>query len=372
MEIVLVEQADAVTEALAGLVTPVVGVDVERADGQRYFREAALVQVGAGERCVILDPLALGDLGALADFLSTRLAVLHAVENDLEPLAAAGVPLATPGTVHERVADTAAAATVLGLPSGLVPLLREVLGVTLPADKERFQRADWSVRPLDGEMLAYAAGDVVYLPSLWEALRERLDRSGRHPWYEQELQSTLDRASADSRSWARTKGIGRLDGHGRAVLRAVWEEREAISRGEDVAPQRVARDEVLVAIAKQPRPTLNVLGRRGLRRQQIERYGQRLLAAASRGASGPDEPNPSGLRRSTDEDRDAYDRMRRARLTLAEELGLDPGVLCAGRALWAAVLSDPDSPEELASAAGLRPWQRELLEDRLWAAYRGA
>lgn len=373
MEIVLVERADAVADALAGLVAPVVGVDVERADGQRYFREAALVQVGAGEHCVILDPLALGELGALAEFLHDRLAVLHAIENDLEPLAAAGVPLkTTPRSVCDRVADTAVAATVLGLPSGLVPLLREVLGVTLPADKERFQRADWSARPLDGDMLVYAAGDVVYLPSLWEALRERLDRSGRRRWYEQELDATLTRATADGRSWARTKGIGRLDGHGRAVLRAVWEEREAISRGEDVAPQRVARDEVLVAIAQVPPPTLNVLGRRGLRRQQIERYGRRLLAAVVRGASAPDEPNPSGLRRSTDEDRNAYDRMRRARSVLADELGLDPGALCPGRALWAAVLSDPTSPEELAAASGLRPWQRELLGDRLWAAYRGA
>jgi len=63
--------------------------------------------------------------------------------------------------------------------------------------------------------------------------------------------------------------------------------------------------------------------------------------------------------------------MREKRAALARDLGLDPGVLCSSRLLKDAVRGDPDDAEALATAAGLRPWQRELLGEALWAAYRG-
>lgn len=364
MEVQFVDQRSDVPSALESVASDVVGVDVERSDGLRYFRSASLIQVGVEGRCVLLDADALPELPELAAFLADRRAVLHALENDLDPLEAASVEVSD-------VADTAVAAAMLGLPTGLGPLLAEVLGVELTEDKERFQRADWSERPLPEDMIEYAAGDVVHLPELWQELRRRLVEEGRLGWYEQELAATVVAASEDRRSWRRTKGVGRLDGHGRAILRELWETREEIARREDVAPQHIARDDVLIALADDPPASRGVLADRGLRRRQIREWGDRLLEAVRRGATSPDEPAPSGARRSTDEDRVAYDRMRRARAEVAEELGLDSGVLCPSRVLWTAVLSDPDDPQALCEAAGLRPWQCELLRDRLWEAYRG-
>ncbi|MDP9023707.1 MAG: HRDC domain-containing protein [Actinomycetota bacterium] len=371
MEVRLVDEPAEVMQALTAVDAPTVGVDVERADGHRYVREAALVQVGVAGCCIILDPLALDDLEPLASFLRGRLTVLHALENDLEPLASAGATLVDDQGTPAQLADTAIAAAVLGLPTGLAPLLEQVLGVRLSGDKARYQRADWSRRPLTDDMLAYAAGDVVHLPRLWEALSAQLDDLARTSWYQQELAATVEHVPEQARSWGRTRGLGRLDGHGRAVLRAVWDEREAIAREEDLAPQRVARDDTLIAIAADPPATLSVLRRRGLDGRQLREHGHRLLAAIRRGASSPDEPSPSGLRRADDDDRAAHDRMRRARARVADELGVDPGFLCPGRVLWTAALSDPSSPDELVEAAGLRPWQRELLADVLWEAYTG-
>lgn len=363
MDIRLVDERTAVAPALAAVDADVVGVDVERSDGERYFRSAALVQVGVHGCCVILDAEALADLPELGHFLADRLAVLHAIENDVDPLDAAGVTLGP-------VADTAVAASLLGLPTGLGPLLADVVGIAITSEKERFQRADWSVRPLPEDMVAYAAGDVVHLPALWRELARRLAERDRTAWYEQELDATLDAVRSDRRSWQRTKGAGRLDGHGRAVLRELWEAREAIGRSEDVAPQRVARDDALVAMAEEPPGSTGVLARYGLRRNQVRAYGPRLVAAARRGAAAPDVP--SDARRTTDEDRAAYDRMRRARAEVASEIGLDAGVLCPSRVLWSAVLADPSTPEELTAAAGLRPWQHELLAEPLWSAYAGS
>lgn len=362
MDIELVEERGRVVDALAAVDAPVVGVDVERGDGERYFREAALVQVGRDGRCVLLDAVRMGDLAPLAGFLDGRLAVFHAIENDVEPMEDAGVPL-------QRVADTQVAAQMLGLPFGLSSLLEELLEVELTEDKSRLQRADWERRPLTDEMIDYAAGDVVHLPELWSSLDRQLKATGRTSWYEQELAATLAHARADTRSWDRTGGLGRLDGHGRAILRAVWEERERIAREQDVAPQRIARDDALVDIAEADPSSRGDIAE-VLRRDQLREWGGQLLAAARQGSSRPDEPRPSEHRAPTDEDRAAHNRMRRERARIAEEIGMDAGVLCPSRVLWPAVLSDPEDPAELCDAAGFRPWQHDVLGDRLWDAYR--
>ena len=158
-----VDDPSDLASALARIDEPLVGVDVERADAPRYYRTAALIQVGTADHVVLVDAVALDPVPLLGDFLAERTAVLHALPNDLEPLRAVGVEV---GTVH----DTAVAASLLGLPIGLDPLLQELLDVALSPDKERFQRADWERRPLPHDMAAYAAGDVVHLGELWDEL----------------------------------------------------------------------------------------------------------------------------------------------------------------------------------------------------------
>jgi ribonuclease D len=362
-DVVHIEHDGDVGPALERLDGDVVGVDVERADADRYFRRAALVQVGVEGRCVLLDGVTLDEMPALARFLDDRLAVLHAVENDLEPLAAKGVQ-------PPKLADTAVAAAMLGLPTGLGSLLREVLAVELDGDKEAFQRADWGQRPLPGGMAAYAAGDVVHLPQLWGALEDRLLETGRHAWYQQELDWIVERAGEDTRDWTRVKGAGRLNGPQRAVLRAVWEERERLARHHDLAPNRLVHDDVLRDLAVDPPRTEAQLVRRSQRRRGLLRkHAADLLAAVERGLdAGPEEKDASG-RRWTDRDKATFDALRRARAEVAEELGIDAGVLCPSRPLWRAVAAQPDGPDELCAAVELRPWQTELLGDVLWAAY---
>lgn len=370
MDIRLVDDRAVVDAALSAVDDPVVGVDVERGNGDRYFRPAALVQVGIEDRCVLLDATVIADLQALDRFLDGRLAILHAAENDIDSLDAAGVRIGGHGRpLHEEIADTATAAALLGLPLGLGPLLAEVLDVALTEDKERFQRADWTERPLSDEMVAYAAGDVVHLPRLWAELDSRLTAAGRRSWYEQDLAASIAQAREDRRSWKRLRGAGRLDGHGRAVLRAVWELREEIARSDDIAPQRIVRDEILLAMADKPPGSLTQLAERGLPRSRVREYGLQMLEAVRHAARGPDEPAIGGDRPAEHEDRAAAERMRRARAAVARDLGIEPGVLCPGRVLLPAVLSDPRGPDALCRAAGLRPWQADVLREPLWTAY---
>ena len=358
-----VDQPDAIAGQLATLTDATVGVDVERADSARYHRRAALVQVGVPGRCVLFDAVHLDDLAGLDELLHARRVVLHALENDLEPLAVLGV---RPTRAH----DTAVAASVLGLPTGLGPLLAEVLGVELTDDKERFQRADWEQRPLPDDMAAYAAGDVVHLPALWDALEQRLSATGRRSWYEQELEAATQRAFDNGRDWTRVKGAGRLSPRQRAVLRELWHERERLARAHDIAPNRLLHDDVLRSLALEPPGTEQELVRRSpRRRRQLRAYAARLLAAVERGTEGPPEPREATGRRWSPLDRDTYDALRRRRAEIAEELGVEAGVLCPSRPLWRAVAGEPESGRELCELAGLRPWQAELLAEPLWETW---
>lgn len=364
-DITLIEDPRAVPPALADLDLPVVGVDVERADSDRYFRHAALVQVGGPGRCILLDGMALDDLTELDVYLSTRLTVLHAASNDVVPLAAKGVRPA-------RLVDTAVAAGVLGLPIGLEALLTEELGLTISGDKESFQRADWSRRPIPEPMRAYAAGDVIHLPALWDRLATRLDATGRFSWFEQELAAALENAVTDTRDWRRVRGVGRLGAIQQLIARALWTTREGLARAHDIAPNLLLHDEVIVAFAIDPPRTSAQLARRARRRRRLEDEHAVTLLAAITAAEGSEPPVPDpNRRRWTDADTRAFDRMREARAAVATKLGIDAGLLGPSKLLKEAVRQDPGNAAELCASAGLRPWQQELLEDVLWRAYRG-
>ncbi len=372
----LVDETAAVADALIALDdAEAVGVDVERADAHRYFRRAALVQIGAGENCVLVDALSVDGLDALDAFLDGRLAVLHAGENDLAPLSDKQVR-------PNRVADTAVAAAVLGLPTGLTTLLESVLEVTFDGDKNAFQRADWEARPLPDDMAAYAAMDVVHLPELWARLHERLHEAGRVSWYEQEAAAAHERAYSDDRHWRKVKGVGRLPADARRMVRALWLRREALAREHDLAPNHLLRDEVMVEFAQDPPRTEAQFARRAGGRRPVRRHAAALLEAVAdpqsvHGDEQADEQTPGTTSDVDDEPRrsiGAAERavareLRRTRAQIAKELGIEPGVLCPGRTLEVAVAGRPGDGEELCASVGLRPWQTQLLSDAMWATY---
>jgi ribonuclease D len=334
---------------------PIVGVDVERADANRYWRTPALIQLGVDGLVVLVDPLAIDDLEPLHSFMRTRTVVLHAMENDIAPLLSVSV---VPGVIE----DTAVAAAVLGLPTGLETLLDQLLGVSFNGDKQRMQRADWAKRPLSDAMLEYAAADVADLPQLWSVLADRLAETGRRTWYEQERDTVRGLPPIEERrSWTRLRGLGRLDRRAQTRARSLWQMRETLARDTDTAPNRILSDRALLDLAAKPVTDARGLRARGMRRQSTRRFGAQLLEALKSAKDAT--PVTSSLRRLDERDRTIVDRLRARRSQIAEREHLDPGVLCPNRALERAVVLQPATPEELRAALDLRPWQWDLMVD---------
>ena len=150
-----------------------IALDTEAASFHRYSQRACLVQISAAGFDALIDPFAIPDLEPLRPVLiRDRLeTVMHDADSDLRILDR------DYGLRVGKVFDTRVAAQLLGEPGiGLAALLEKYLATKL--DK-RFQRADWSLRPLSPEMMEYAASDTRHLHALRDLLRNELSNRGR-------------------------------------------------------------------------------------------------------------------------------------------------------------------------------------------------
>ena len=175
----LIETPDALSGLFGDLSSEtLLAVDTEAASFHRYRDRVYLLQVSSRRRTAVVDPLAVRDLGALGQLLADPQVeiVFHDADYDLRLLEQEYGFRAT------RLFDTRIAAQLLNEPGiGLAALLEKYFGVKL--DK-RYQRADWSARPLSREMISYAASDTRHLPGLRDIMREQLATRGRLSWAE--------------------------------------------------------------------------------------------------------------------------------------------------------------------------------------------
>ena len=127
--------------------------------------------------------------------------MFHAARQDLEIFHVEG------GVVPAPLFDTQVAAMVCGFGEqvGYETLVRRIANA--PLDKSsRF--TDWSRRPLSDAQKTYALADVTHLRQIYEHLQERLEKSGRTHWMEEELGALTDASSYivdPEEAWQRLK-----------------------------------------------------------------------------------------------------------------------------------------------------------------------
>lgn len=353
---------------------PLLAVDTEAASFHRYVDRVYLLQISSRDLTVVVDPLAATDLTRFGELLADPAIeiVFHDADYDLRLLEREF------GFAATRLFDTRIAAQILNEPGiGLAALLEKYFGVKV--DK-RFQRADWSARPLSPGMLEYAASDTHYLPALRDLLRDRLSAMGRLSWAEEEF-ALLERvrwatpSDQDEPAWLRMKGAKALRPRQMAVLRELVEWRDAVARRLDRAAFRVMGNEPMFVMAKSPPASLEELARvPGIGRDGIERRGAEILAAVQRGVQLPESDLPRlerPARRPVDPEFDArMERLKAVRNAEAVRLDLAPGVLCPNGTLEAIVRAMPATREALRSVPFVRRWQVEAVGDALLAGLR--
>ena len=338
---------------------PLLAVDTEAASFHRYRDRVYLLQLSSRDLTAVVDPLGvdLTPFGAVLADPAVEV-VFHDADYDLRLLDREFGFRAT------RLFDTRVAAQLLNEPGvGLAALLEKYVGVKL--DK-RFQRADWSARPLSSGMLDYAAADTRNLLELRDILLRRLVEAGRLAWAEEEfllLEGVRWSAPEDGEpAWLRMKGAKALRGRALAVLREVFEWRDETARRADKAAFRIINNEPMLAIAKDPPTTLAALrAMPGVGHDLVERRGREILAAVQRGLDVPERDLPRverPPRRAADPAFDArLERLKAVRNREATRLDLPPGIVCPNGTLEAIARAVPANLEELGRVPGLRRWQ---------------
>jgi ribonuclease D len=365
-------------------------IDAERASGYRYSQRAYLVQLRrAGTGTILVDPVPFGPvpnsaLAPLAAAAGDAEWILHAASQDLACLAELGMR-------PTRLFDTELAGRLLNYPRvSLAALVEELLGYTL---RKEHSAVDWSRRPLPPPWLHYAALDVEALIELRDVLADQLEVAGRADWARQEFAYWAASGPADPRHepWRRTSGIHRVRGRrGLALVRALWEQRDAIARDTDIASGRVVRDPALVEAAAAAPTSRAALGKlAGFRGRGAQRHLARFFDAVRLAQSLPEDQlpalavthqGPPPARAWISRFPDAAARLAPCRATvmeLAEQHDLPQENLLSPDAVRRLAWDPPDrvTPETVAAAltaSGARPWQVGLTARALAEALRNA
>ncbi len=355
---------DALAHDLLG--AKILAFDTEADSFYHYFDKTCLVQVATRRQIYLIDPLALGGPAELAPlgplFAAPDICkIFHAAEYDLFVLKR------DCGFQFKNLFDTMVSAQLLGYPSvGLAGIAERHCGVNLPKEE---QRSDWSRRPLSQRQLSYAAADVLYLMPLAEKLGKELRAAKRRRWAQEEFETLCAREwperEFDELGYLRIKGSRRLDSKGLSILRELYLLRDARAREVDRPPFKVLGNRTLLEIAeRKPRKLADLAEIKGITDLLMRRMGRDIMAAVRDGRKQDHGPIPkltNGRRRM---DRQAERRMaalKTWRTKRAEDLAMDPGVLCPNSALEAIAWRAPQAAKDLRDLRELKGWfQREF------------
>ncbi|HEX3620392.1 MAG TPA: ribonuclease D [Candidatus Udaeobacter sp.] len=298
----------------------------------------------------IVDPLSHLGLEPLRHALESKEIVLHAADYDLRMLRR-GLNFTA-----SKIYDTVVAARLLGIREfSLGALVKRFFGVEL---HKHSQKANWALRPLPPRMLKYAMDDVHYLLPLAAILEEELERVHRRDWFRQSCERAIELAAAQRERmqdelW-RIGGAGALDPQTGAVLRALWQWREAEAEMVDRPPFHILQNRELLNAAES-----FTSGQVPDYKHFSARRRQTFHEAAKIGLQSPQSEWPVMRRRSgsrpTPEMRRRADQLRERRDKAAVQLGLERSFI-ASRGALEAVAADPARATAL-----LIPWQRDLI-----------
>ena len=335
-------------------------VDTEAASFHRHRDRVYLLQISTRTETYLVDPLAITGLPGFGEILADPAIelVFHDADYDLRLL---GYEF---GFRAVTIFDTRVAAQFLDEPGiGLAALLDKYIGVR--PDK-RFQRADWSVRPLTQPMLEYAATDTRHLPVLRDILRDRLTERGRLAWVEEECElSTAVRwpvPESPEVAALNIKGARALSPQALAVFRELYVWRTRLAESLDRAAFRIIGNDALFALAERPPADAAALAAiSGVGKDLVERRGGEILTAVRRGLAIPDSELPRFARSARHRNDPAFEgrveRLKALRGELVSRYQVQPGVLCPNWLLESIAREAPRTLEDLARVDGVRRWQ---------------
>jgi len=362
---------DALKKAVASLNgTDALAVDLEADSMYHYHERVCLIQMAQNGRTWVIDPLEVDDMTPLAAVFADESTekFFHGADYDIRSL------YRDFGIEINNLFDTELASRFLGVAqTGLASVLSTRFNIQV---EKKYQKKDWSVRPLPSDMIAYAAGDVIYLHELARQLKAELKAAGRDRWVDEECRRLTRVRPAENNHnpfFLRFSGAGRLDRRSLAVLEAVLVLRDRIAMQKDRPVFKIMSSRAMLRLAEEKPMTVAALKQgRILSDRQMAMYAADIVAAiqAAMDLAPADlpvyprnqkpRPDPSLAGR--------IKALKNQREAVADSLNMPAGQLINNTLLTAVAMARPVDKTALAAVEGIRNWQVEALGDALIAA----
>jgi ribonuclease D len=248
--------------------------------------------------------------------------------------------------------------------TSLEAVLKNKFDVTL--DK-KFQRKDWSRRPLSQDMISYAAKDVRYLLPLTEKLTQELEALGRLGWVQEEckiLSRVRPNTNHNAPLYLNFKGAGKLEPRSLAVLESLLRYRRKVAQKKDKPLFRIFGSRSLLELAENKPLNLQQLEKsKALSTKQMGMYGRGVIAAIKKAMQIAPKDLP------------VYPRKRSPRMPLVvaerikalrnwrdqqvDRLALDPALICTKALMLVIAQRRPRKVSDLSAIREMRNWQKK-------------
>ena len=337
-----------------------IGVDLE-ADSLYHFKEkVCLIQIAAEDSNIVIDPLKIKDLSALKPVFKNAEVqkIFHGADYDIRSL------YRDFKITVNNLFDTQVACRFLGMrETSLEAVLKSRFDVHL---NKKYQRKDWSQRPLPREMVAYAAEDAQYLIPLAAELSAKLMKKGRLAWVKEECEylSKVRPVSNDSQPlFVGFKGAGKLDSRSLAILEALLQFRKKIAQKKDRPLFKVIQNKSLLTIAAEKPHSIKKLEKtQALSANQIKMYGQNLIKTVNAALETPSEKLPTYPRKKAPAVKPDVGKRVKAlrdwRGHQANRLDVDPALLFTNALISTIAVKTPANFKSLSNIKEMKSWQK--------------
>ena len=346
-----------------------IGVDMEMDSLYHYQEKICLIQMATERQTFIIDPLKTTGMSLIKPlFENQRIKkVIHGADYDVRSI------YRDFGIEINNLFDTELASRFLGVQhTGLESVLNSRFEVIL--DK-RYQKKDWSQRPLPEHMVSYAARDACYLVPLARELERELRRKKRLTWVKEEcvwLSKVRPANNGQGPLFLGFKGAGRLKPADLVVLEALLQYRRRVAMAKDRPLFKTIGNTALLTLAnRKPASLKHLKATRALSSRQTKQYGAEIITAIQTAMQTPAGRHPVYPKRKAPRLKPVVsNRIKELKIwrdAKAASLEIDPSIVLTKTLICDIAKKNPGSIRQIKTVEGLRNWRvkefgRELID----------